>query len=611
MRTCKDLEKDLLDKIKPDSWELKRIKYLFKEIIERSEKGEEDLLTVSQFTGVTKTLDNITEDGILTNAESLEGYKKVKRNDLIFNIMLAWNGSLGISNNEGIVSPAYCVYRVKDNSNPKYFHYLFRTDLYKNLFKINSTGVVESRLRLYTDKLFSLPALFPPRSEQDAIVKYLDEKIADIDKYISTKQKLIELLNEQKAAIINKAVTKGIDPNVKMKDCEVEWLGELPEHWEIKKMKFVNKVIMGQSPKSEDYNSDGNGHPFLQGNAEFTKLHPKAILWCTSATKFSEKDDILFSVRAPVGAVNISDQKYGIGRGLSSVRCEKSFNKYIFYQLITRKQEFSLVSSGSTFDSISTNDLKNFYTLHPPYSEQKVICQFIEKKLENIESVIESNILAIKKINEYKNSLIAEAVTGKIKLTANIYEIRTPKNPYFARTVLAAEIINELYKEPTFGRVKLVKLIFLAEKLSKLELGTNYHRQAAGPYDNQAIRSIEKQLKEHKWFETIKRDKGKAYRPLEKINEYHPWFDKYYHNEKHIIHSIINTFRTAKTIQCEIVATLYSAWEDLLKNNSNVDDDKIINEVLNNWHESKKRIPKERWLKALNWMRVKNISPSL
>src|SRR3989344_3631310 len=113
-----------------------------------------------------------------------------------------------------------------------------------------------------------------------------------------------------------------LKPYPKYKESGVQWIGEIPEVWEVHKIKFKETVIMGQSPDSEDYNYENRGHPFLQGNAEFTELNPNPIIWCEMCNKFSQKNDILLSVRAPVGALNISDKKYGIGRGLCAIRCK-------------------------------------------------------------------------------------------------------------------------------------------------------------------------------------------------------------------------------------------------------------------------------------------------
>jgi len=102
-------------------------------------------------------------------------------------------------------------------------------------------------------------------------------------------------------------------PYLKYKDSGIEWIGEIPEQWEVTKLKYSDKVIMGQPPNSDDYNDTNKGLPFLQGNADFKTLFPKPKVWCETANKIAEKEDVLLSVRAPIGAVNIADQSYGIG----------------------------------------------------------------------------------------------------------------------------------------------------------------------------------------------------------------------------------------------------------------------------------------------------------
>ena len=136
----------------PAHWEVLRIKNLFQEMDSRSETGSDELLSVSHYTGVTLKRESLgNEDDHLSNAESLVGYKLVEKGDLVINIMLAWNGSLGISPHNGMTSPAYCVYRIKGENNPKYFGYLFTTNLFKAEFRRNSTGIIDSRLRLYSE----------------------------------------------------------------------------------------------------------------------------------------------------------------------------------------------------------------------------------------------------------------------------------------------------------------------------------------------------------------------------------------------------------------------------------------------------------------------------
>ena len=144
-----------------------RVKNLFNEIDKRSVSGKENLLSVSQYTGVSLRKDSFEEGKEITNAKTLKGYKIVAQGDLVVNIMLAWNGCLGVSSYSGITSPAYCVYRVKNELylNPEYFGYLFSTSLYKGEFRKRSTGIIESRLRLYSDALFRIFCFVPPKEE--------------------------------------------------------------------------------------------------------------------------------------------------------------------------------------------------------------------------------------------------------------------------------------------------------------------------------------------------------------------------------------------------------------------------------------------------------------
>ncbi len=214
----------------PEHWDVRRLKYLLREADVRSADGTEQLLCVSQYTGVTERKRTDGLDGPDTRAASLIGYKRVRPDELVINIMLAWNGSMGVSRYWGIVSPAYCVYRFGASANPRYFHYLLRSPAYKARIKAVSTGVVESRLRLYTDNLHRLEALLPPLPEQAAIVRFLDHVDRRIRRYVRAKQRLIKLLEEQKQAIIHRAVTRGLDPNVRLKPSGINWLGDVAEH---------------------------------------------------------------------------------------------------------------------------------------------------------------------------------------------------------------------------------------------------------------------------------------------------------------------------------------------------------------------------------------------
>lgn len=190
----------------PSHWEIRRIKSLFEERIEYSYTGNEDLLSVSEYYGIAKRADIIDNENI-SRSDSLEGYKRCYIGDIVSNIMLAWKGSLGMTNYNGIVSPAYGVYKPIYKLNSRYYHYLFRTELYKAIFKNHSRGIIDSRLRLYTPNFLALKTFYPPLSEQNEIAAYLDEKCAKIDTILEKINTEVERLKELKRSLINEVVT--------------------------------------------------------------------------------------------------------------------------------------------------------------------------------------------------------------------------------------------------------------------------------------------------------------------------------------------------------------------------------------------------------------------
>ena len=203
--SMKQSEVPFLNEI-PEHWRICRIKDLFNERIELSETGTEDLLSVSEYYGVAKRADKVDGENI-TRSDSLMGYKICYVNDIISNIMLAWKGSLGRTKYNGIVSPAYGVYKPIVELNASFYHYLFRTKIYKSIFRINSRGIIESRLRLYTPNFLGLSTVYPPIEEQHEIVNYLDEKCSKIDSIIEKIELKIERLKELKRSLINEVVT--------------------------------------------------------------------------------------------------------------------------------------------------------------------------------------------------------------------------------------------------------------------------------------------------------------------------------------------------------------------------------------------------------------------
>lgn len=616
-----------IDRI-PKHWEMKRAKYLYNEVDERSETGEEQLCSVSHKTGVTPRKANVT----MFMAESTVGYKICRPDDLVINTLWAWMAAMGVARQVGVVSPAYGVYRPLPDSElvPEYAESLLRIEEYKVEYMARSTGVNASRLRLYPEDFLRIPVLLPPREEQLAIVNYLAVVDRKVRHFIRNRRRLIEVLNEQKEAIINRAVTRGLAPNAPLKASGIDLIGDIPKHWKACALRSLGRFTKGGGGSKEDDKDRGvpcirYGHLYMYFN--YVIEEPKAFISEDRAEDYGRTryGDILFTASgedmAEIGksAANLIEEEVCCGGDLIILRpstdIDPRFMGYATQSWYTACQK-SRLGRGTTVKHVYETQLKNVRIAVPPKDEQSTIASYIEKSLLHHNALISKARAEIDLIREYRTRLIADVVTGMVNVGQQSTaapakrQQKKPTNVHFQRSVFAAEIVYRLHAEPTLGHVKFEKMIFLCERLCGVDTGSTYHRQAAGPYDNRALRSIDSQMKKQKWYEAKKGEKGYRYVPLEKAGGHKTYFDRYFGEVTKQFDAVINTFRTARTEQCEIVATLYSAWEDLLADGSVTDDD-IIEQVLNHWHESKRKIAEERWRKALVWMKEKGLTPKM
>lgn len=399
----------------PEHWEIRRIKYVFKELDSRSEAGKEDLLSVSQYTGVTKKSDKVAEGESISNAKTLEGYKIVEKGDLVINIMLAWNGSLGISKYNGIVSPAYCVYK-NLTGDKRYFGYLFRTKNAKQEFKKQSTGIIDSRLRMYTNSFFDIKTALPTKEEQTTIANFLDFKTEKINRFIKKKKQLIKLLQEQKKAIINQAITNGIDSNVETKDSGIEWLGEIPEHWKVRKLKYVANFRSGDMITSESISEKGEYKVY--GGGGFRGY----------TSSFTNEGSFVLIGRQGALCGNV---KYANGKFWASEHAIVTYPKLEIEQVylgeVLRKCNLGRLSQTAAQPGIAIGQIRNESTPIPPLKEQQIIVNYIESETQKIDKTISTIEKEITLVEEYKTALIAGAVTGKIDVRDfKVPEVETP-----------------------------------------------------------------------------------------------------------------------------------------------------------------------------------------
>jgi len=404
----------------PSHWEIRRTKYLWKETDSRSEYGSEQLLSVSQYDGVREAQSD-------SRSESLKGYKIVQQEDLVINIMLAWLGGLGVSKYKGIVSPAYCVYKLIDVQNPRYLHYLYRTPLYLADFARHSTGIVPSRWRMYTDNFGEVLTLLPPIEEQSRMVEYLDEATSKIDEAIAQQQKMIDLLNERKKIIINNAVTKGLDYNVKMKPSGVDWIGDINQSWYLFKLKYLLKkaLMYGANESAEsddpswpryiritDIDEDGNLRPDTFKSLTKTKADPYLL----------SRGDVLFARSgATAGKTYLFDEDIKAcfaGYLIKASLNERLLPKYLIYY--TKSGVYDNWKNGifiqATIPNIGAEKYANLLIPLPSINVQRDIINYLDVEIGKINTVIGGCKHKISLLQERRQIIINDVVTGKVKV---------------------------------------------------------------------------------------------------------------------------------------------------------------------------------------------------
>ncbi|KJI88714.1 hypothetical protein A9X61_21475 [Enterobacter asburiae] len=410
----------------PNDWDVKRFKFLLKEINIRSKTGGELLLSLSKYKGVVPK--NSLEEKSGT-AESLVGYKKVFVNDLVINKMQAVNGLFAISKLEGITSPDYSVYRPLNNNSldVRYLGYMLSIPEYLGEFKRRVTGVMEGFIRLYTDDLYSIYSILPPIDQQSLIANFLDKKTAQIDEAIVIKEQEINLLKERKKIIIQKAVTQGLDPNVSMKSTGVDWICKIPEHWEMKRVKYIFRMVMEPSEKNNDHEllsvyTDIGVKPRRELEERGNKASTTDGYWLV------KKGDIVVNkLLAWMGAIGLSEYDGVTSPAYDILRPQLPINSY-FYHYLFRSElcsaELKRHSRGIMdmrlrlyFDKFGVVEVP-----YPPENEQHEIVRSLGVQIKESDKVIEQLIVQIESLKEYKTTLINSAVTGKIKITPEMVE---------------------------------------------------------------------------------------------------------------------------------------------------------------------------------------------
>jgi type I restriction enzyme, S subunit len=406
--TYKDSGVEWLGEV-PAHWVITRNKDIFEERGSLSVSGDETLLTVSHITGVTRRSEKNVN---MFMAETMEGYKHCKEGDLIINTMWAWMGALGTANEAGICSPAYGVYKPKKYIpyNRKYFDYLYRTPNAITEMTRNSKGIVSSRLRLYPKDFFQIQTALPVEIEQAVIANYLDTKTAQIDRKIDLLSQKATRYGKLKQSLINKTVTRGLNKTVPIKDSGVEWIGEVPAHWQVKRVKELfeisrGRVIaqtelldMGQFPVYSSQTKDDG----CLGYINTFDYDGTYITWTTDGVNAGT----VFLRKGKFNCTNICGTLK-----LNRKNCDIA---YLLYSLqVSTKHNKRIDTNGA---KIMSNEMMFIKICVPPFAEQTAIANYLDEKTAHIDRIVAIINTQIDKLKELRKALINDVVTGKIRV---------------------------------------------------------------------------------------------------------------------------------------------------------------------------------------------------
>ena len=383
----------------PSHWEVKRLRAALSERKERFNSAESlMILSLIKDKGIIP-YDEKGEVGNKSKDDHTQ-YKVARKGDLVINSMNVIIGSLGISPYDGYISPAYYAFKPNNNIFLSYYNYILSLRKVQQSIRCFSKGIMEIRLKISAYDFLSMPFPFPTIKEQEAIANYLDAATSKIDEAIAQQQKMIDLLNERKQIIINNAVTKGLDPNVKMKPSGIDWIGDIPEHWEMRKARLCIIINNGSDPKQKgDIPVYGSGAESFRTCGEY-KEGPCVLLGRKGAT-----------LHIP----HYIEGRYWNVDTAFDVKTKNGMSLRYYYYLATCF-DYPYYMSQTTLPSMTSFDYNRMKLPTPPENEQVDIVKFLDVKNKKTEELIECHKRLISLLQERKQIIINDVVTGKVKV---------------------------------------------------------------------------------------------------------------------------------------------------------------------------------------------------
>ncbi|MDM7917656.1 MAG: restriction endonuclease subunit S [Methanosarcina sp.] len=411
----------------PEHWKFDRAKWLFQKM-NRPVRSDDDVVTCFR-DGVVTLRKNRRVSGFTESLKEI-GYQGVRRGDLVIHAMDAFAGAIGVSDSEGKCTPVYAVCQPREDVNSHYYAYIVREMARSQWIAALAKGIRERSTDFRFDGFASQNVPIPPREEQDKIAIFIDHIDRRIRRYIRSKQKLIKLLEEQKQVIIHQAVTRGLDPNVKLKPSGVEWLGDVPEHWEIISLSAASELI-----QTGPFGSQLHSHEYIEGGVPVinpSHMQSGCIVPDMSISISQSKadslqrhklqlGDIIAARRGELGRcalVTVIEEDWICGTGSLQIRCKKSiFDPEYLLQLFSSqgiRDSLSISSIGATMDNLNSGMVSRLRLPLPFLDEQRRIIELINVENKKSSLAVSAIKREISLLREYRTRLIADVVTGKL-----------------------------------------------------------------------------------------------------------------------------------------------------------------------------------------------------
>ncbi|MDQ8917496.1 restriction endonuclease subunit S [Acinetobacter baumannii] len=393
----------------PEHWQIVRTKDIFNH---RKEEALEDDEIVTAFRDGQVTLrKNRRTDGF-TNSIKEHGYQHINSGDLVIHEMDAFAGAIGVSDSSGKSTPVYSVcYAKNENINHHFYSHFFRTMAKTGFINSLAKGIRVRSTEFRWNESRNVYLALPPQIDQQKIVAFLNTETARIDNLIAKQEKLVELLEEQRKSIISHAVTKGLNPNAPMKDSGVEWLGEVPEGWVERKIKFLSKLINEKTSEKSNVialeNIESWTGKYIETESSFD----------SDAVKFKENDVLFGKLRPYLAKVYLVENQGEAVGDIYVLRPNKLIHpQYLKFFMLSEKfiDYVNSSTNGTKMPRANWDFIGSISIYLPEISIQNQIVNYLESAIGKIELIINKQISLIEKLKEYRSSIISHSVTGKI-----------------------------------------------------------------------------------------------------------------------------------------------------------------------------------------------------